>query len=264
MQVKSCLACGEQIQSARRESIIRQLTQKVSHGSTFPAIFRLFDRLPLCINCLEQLPLIAGAACIRCGRSFSGGSHNEAVCADCALHTNDPLQANRSLLAYNDWGKSLFSRFKYRGDERLKQLFVSLLMIAYYRHYKEKRFLFITYVPLHRSRLLERGFNQAEQLAAGVGKAVGLTVIPLLIREKQTDKLSKQSGRSSRERSMMGAFRINDEADLRSVVKIGSPSRILLIDDIFTTGSTVRSCADTIRAGNFMERPEICSLTIFR
>jgi competence protein ComFC len=261
---KPCLACGHPIQAARRDTIVRRLTQNIAQTSTFPVIFRLIDRLPLCLSCLEQMPLIEDAACSRCGRPFAGESINAAVCGDCALHTDDPLHTNRSLLAYNQWGKSLFSRFKYRGDERLAQLFVSLLTIAYYRHYRKKRFLLITFVPLHESRLRERGFNQAEMLAAGLGKAVALPVIPLLIRAKRTEKLSKQSGRLSRRQSMLGAFQTNGQLNLRDIGKNGLPPNILLIDDIFTTGSTVRSCAGAIRAIDLLEQAEISSLTIFR
>ncbi len=251
MPLDTCIACGRHPKSAGRESVVRQISKQLSRPAHFPVVYRLVDHLGLCVTCLEQLPLIGEEICERCGRSVSATS----VCGDCQAVTCDPLVANRSLLLYNDWGKGLMSRFKYRGDERLAEFFSCILALAFYRHYPSHQFDVITYVPLHPSRLEERGFNQVELVAARLGRMIRLPVRPLLTRIKQTDKLSQQTGRASRLESMRSAFAFS------STTEPVHPSSLLIVDDIFTTGSTLRSCALTLQKA---VPCEIYGLTIYR
>ncbi|MCK9910078.1 hypothetical protein MXD81_13120, partial [Microbacteriaceae bacterium K1510] len=121
-----------------------------------------------------------------------------------------------------------------------------LLTLACLRQFHTTRFDVITYVPLHQSRMQERGFNQAERLAVLVGQRLGLPVASFLRRSRQTAKLSKQAGRDSRYQSLQGAFEPVECSQLLPFFKRSSSPRILMIDDIYTTGATLRSCASAI------------------
>ncbi len=160
--------------------------------------------------------------------------------------------------------------YKYRGKESLLDLLGALLYDAYLQHYREYSFSMITHVPLHFSRKRERGFNQSRRLAEYLS---GRTRIPhrtLLHRRKQTDKQSKKI-RSQRLETLKNAFaihpvyrhfQISREQSLPTGVS-DSPSSepILLIDDIYTTGSTAVECARLLKEE--MER-EVYVLTVAR
>lgn len=136
----------------------------------------------------------------------------------------------------------------------------------------------VTYVPVSSERLAERGFNQAERLAAGLATACRLPIVDLLQRQINTTKQSFKS-RGQRIETMKNAFSINPEGmhlieELYSKsylpTHIGmshvKPIQILLIDDIYTTGSTLDACGQVIlNAGYSMEIPvEIYTLTLAR
>ncbi|MEC0258330.1 ComF family protein [Paenibacillus lautus] len=136
----------------------------------------------------------------------------------------------------------------------------------------------ITSVPVSEERLQERGFNQAEVLAHGLAHRIKVPCVRLLERNRHTDKQSFKS-RMDRLKDMDGVFgalqavpdvlwsisRLAAE-HTRSQVEISpiiGPFRILLIDDIYTTGSTINACAQVLRGyESFLEMPiEIYSLT---
>ncbi|MBM7591511.1 ComF family protein [Brevibacillus fulvus] len=235
------------------------MANKLVAQAFFPIVYRLLEQAAICCSCLRQFPLIDAPFCHRCGRPMAG--KREGVCGDCQRFGRDSLTQNRSLFTYNEWGKALISRFKYRGDERLAQLSGCLLSVAFYRYYADRRFQIIANVPLHRLRLEERGFNQTQKMTEILGKNIKVPVLPLLDRVKSTDKLSKTQGKAARFRSMKSAFRLNPEPFTRFQ---GRTVSVLLIDDIYTTGSTIRSCADTILYSGVVFPVEVCSLTLFR
>jgi predicted amidophosphoribosyltransferase len=95
----------------------------------------------------------------------------------------------------------------------------------------------VTWVPLSRRRLAERGFDQARALAEAVGAGLSLNTVPLL---ERTVDLPPQARRSAAERraAMAGAFRPVRQC----------PPRVLLVDDVLTTGATAGACAGSLRA----------------
>ena len=114
----------------------------------------------------------------------------------------------------------------------------------------------ITSVPVSGQRLLERGFNQAEVLGRGLARKRNIPYLNLLTRERHSDKQSFKS-RTARKKDMNGIFELDPIADEAfeklisanryregdNVSGRGQPLRILMIDDIYTTGSTVNACS---------------------
>lgn len=124
---------------------------------------------------------------------------------------------------------------KYRGERRL----VEPLAMALADRWRTAGTPVdrIAAVPVHRSRRRQRGFDQAEELAAALGALLGIPVVRALERVGRTAALHGQ-GRSGRARTVEGAFRVRARAvaDLRG-------RRVLLVDDIVTTGATLSGCA---------------------
>lgn len=265
MSQGGCVKCGIRFAArGRREAVVRSWAVRLSGRTSYAHMYRLVDRLPLCAGCLEEMPVIGEKICEQCGRSWERQGQQNLLesgalrCRDCRSIGESALGGNRGLLRYDDWGKDLLGLYKYRGDERLADFFGKLLTVAMYRYFRSGQFDYLVAVPLHPKRLSERGFNQMERLVERVGRSTGMPAQNALIRTKETPKLSQQTGREVRVISMQNAFEWRGEA-----TKPKRPSRILLLDDIYTTGSTLRACAQAIHHVETV-KSYIWSLTIYR
>ncbi|HYK75129.1 MAG TPA: ComF family protein [Pseudoneobacillus sp.] len=202
----------------------------------------------LCQNCQAKLQPIKGETCEICGRPFNlldpqFRSGNQ--CNDCIRWEIDPtykgvLTQNHSLYIYNDFLKEVIAKYKYRGDYILAKLFAEDIK----NKIKELKPDAIVPIPLSEQRLLERGFNQSEALITEAGY-------------KQTHLLTrihseKQSKKSRTER-------IHLPQVFQTTQSISG--KILIIDDIYTTGSTLRHAAQALKLAGTIS---IHSLTIAR
>ena len=106
-------------------------------------------------------------------------------------------------------------------------------------------------VPLSDDRLAERGFNQTELIARRLADRSRIPFVPLLARIRHTGKMSQKT-RAERPRQLEGAFACRDisgreSARIASLAGQGRPLRMLLLDDVYTTGTTMQECARAIR-----------------
>lgn len=179
--------------------------------------------------------------CVQCGYL------SEALCGRC-FHEVDFKPHVRELpglrvcsaLFYEE--KSIVGRlirpFKYSHQADLFRTFVPWMKQALHLLGTGEKVLFVP-VPLHKSRELERGYNQAELLAKWMAKDLGCSAARLIRRVKDTGSQAKLADRKSREENMQGAFVVEGAVP-------GYP--IVLVDDIVTTGSTLLACAKALRA----------------
>lgn len=197
--------------------------------------------LGICSTCMDAIPWIKDVRCEICGRYEP--------CSDCKRRTDAYFVRNRSAVRYDETMKAWLAKYKYRGDEKLGRLLGGMLVHAYRLYPADLKFDLVTYVPLSEGRLEERGFNQAERLAGSVGAAAGIRVVPMLVRVRNT---AKQSFKTRRERlqDMGGAFEF-DPAMVETISRMQAVRkrklRILVVDDVYTTGSTLNQCAYAIR-----------------
>jgi competence protein ComFC len=201
--------------------------------------------LDLCEKCTLNIPWIRHVICEVCGRYEN--------CKDCRRRQTTHYVMNRSAIRYSDEMREWLARYKYRGDESLLPLLIDMLRFPYESLLHElpklrKKFDCITFIPLSPERLAERGFNQAEQLALGIGKAYCIPVIPLLKRVLHTGKQSYKT-REQRLNDLQHAFKYEDAQQPFSKIQLSrtEPLHIILIDDVYTTGSTLNQCASVIR-----------------
>ncbi|MFD0680757.1 MULTISPECIES: ComF family protein [unclassified Paenibacillus] len=150
--------------------------------------------------------------------------------------------------------KEWLGLYKYRGHEGIRQLIGSMLIHAYNLHKQEYPLdtttdcsEYITYVPLSDKRLSERGFNQSQQLAEELGRKTGLPVIQLLQRMRHTDKQSFKT-RGGRLEDLQGVFAVApSDKDKHQALFTSSKVTLYVVDDVYTTGSTLNECSKAIK-----------------
>ena len=116
------------------------------------------------------------------------------------------------------------------------------------------KFDYILFVPLYKKRQRKRGFNQAQKIANDLGKLVDIPVLDILIRKEQTKRLYKLN-KVDRQQELKNVFALKDnEYNLNN-------KKVLLIDDIFTTGSTVNEISKVLKLNGVDKIFVLCALT---
>ncbi len=187
----------------------------------------------LCRPCFDSLPWTGSPACERCGLPTA---FDTPVCGACK-NVDFAFETARAPLRYEGVGKEIVHALKYRGYTAVvDRLAVPLLSEAVD---DPGRFDAVVPVPLHKARLRKRGFNQAALLARGLAGRMSSHVSDTLQVVRSTRDQVELSA-AERRRNVAGAFSAGTRAR----------GRLLLVDDVFTTGATTSACAAALlRAG---------------
>ena len=140
--------------------------------------------------------------------------------------------------------KSLL-RYKFHNARSFAAPYGRLLAMKLLELYPEG-FDVLTWVPVSRLRKLRRGYDQVELLAKAVGKELGITPVPLLKKVRHNRPQSGISGAEKRRANVLGAYRETDREAIAG-------RRILLLDDILTTGATAGECARVLKTAGAKE-----------
>lgn len=212
----------------------------------------------LCPFCLPKLRPIHAPLCDQCGAPFDPLAYTAPICAACRAKPPHFLAA-RSAFHFDGPIRESIHRLKYREKKALAPRLVPLLVEAIAADQTLAGFApqLIVPVPLHAARLRQRGFNQSFLLAAELGHSLGIPAVELLQRTRPTPP-QVNLNRADRLKNVRGAFEVKPAAFNKHGA---SGARILLIDDVFTTGATLGECARTLRKAG---AGPICALTLGR
>ena len=182
----------------------------------------------LCLACFEALPRVGSPVCGRCGLPTAFATF---VCEACK-NVDFGFESARAPLRYEGVGKEVVHALKYRGYRKVVGGLATPLMIQVLG---EGHFDFVVPVPLHRARQRKRGFNQAELLARGVAEGINASVSDTLKVVRSTRDQVELSA-AQRRANVAGAYSARKPLF----------GRVLLVDDVFTTGATMSACAGTL------------------
>jgi ComF family protein len=212
-----------------------------------------------CSVCRSQVQIVAHPLCPICGRPFPDASGDDHTCGPCL--TREPQYTRARAWACYPREESeehplrqVVQRFKYGCKVSLGKPLGRLLALGCRDFIQGSHFDLILPVPLHPKRLRWRGFNQSALLARQVSRAYGVPMDPfVLLRTKETLPQTQLS-EEERRRNVRGAFELNPQ---RSV----DGKKILLVDDVYTSGATVNECS---RMLNRADAEEVTVLTLAR
>jgi competence protein ComFC len=195
------------------------------------------DTYSLCPNCREEILWINEKACVCCGKALQTG-YEQAKCLDC-LSIEHSFSKGYSCVTYGLKEKEILHNLKYNKkgylSYKLSEILGDRLSI------ENLDADLIVPVPMNKKKKNKRGYNQAELLAKSLSK---MSDIPcsadVLLRDKETEAMNQLS-RDARRENMKDAFSINKDK-----VESIRNKRVLIVDDIFTTGSTADECAKTL------------------
>lgn len=193
----------------------------------------------LCADCWEKIHFISKPFCSICGFPFNISIENENICAPCARKS--PLFARaRAAVYYNDASKPMILRFKHADALHITPLFAEWLYQAGYDLFPQAEYL--VPIPLHWSRLVYRGYNQAALLSQKLSKKTKIPHLPdLLERIRRTPSQGELTSKE-REKNVSNAFKLNKKYE-----QLIHDKHILLIDDVFTSGATVQACTKILK-----------------
>jgi ComF family protein len=192
----------------------------------------------VCAACWTRLSFLGAPMCQRCGLPFPYEVGAGAECAAC-IADPPPWQRARAVFAYDEASRGLVLGFKHADRLHAAPAFGRWLARAGAELAAESDI--VAPVPLHWLRLALRRYNQAALLATALAAASGRAVIPDLLRRTRRTPSQGRLGRTERQRNVAGAFRIRERHRPRL-----DGARVLLVDDVLTTGATARACAKAL------------------
>ncbi len=194
---------------------------------------------------LGLLDLVYPTKCIFCRRKLPPG--RPSICPEC--QDNLPLASSVhvkgdffsdciAVLYYENDARSAILRFKFGDAQVYRHVFGELVAQRVYEEYHGK-FDVLSWVPIAKDRYRKRGYDQVELIAQNVSKRLCVPLEPLLKKKRGVAAQSTIGGKEKRRANIAGAYRLRRGVDV-------SGKRILLLDDIVTTGSTLSECAKTL------------------
>ena len=198
------------------------------------------DATNLCHRCFGEIDFISPPFCDVCGIPFARDELTGSVCGACLEHL-PAFDKARSVFAYEGKGRDLVLGFKYADRTETTEAFAKWLLRAGKDFFDgEEKTTLIMPVPMHRHKLMLRRYNQAALLANYVGQIAQIRVDCHNLERVRKTKPQSEYNAKGRKDNVRGAFALKKAHLLKG-------ERVLLIDDVLTTGATVAECAKVLK-----------------
>ena len=197
------------------------------------------DDVHVCPSCREKMPLIVAPLCSRCGIPFAGVGDDH-ICGAC-IRDRPHFDAARAAFVYEGPCRDMIHAFKYHNKTHLRRPLGLLTAGGLSEFITSVSADLIMPVPLHRTRLRSRGFNQAILLGEIFSRHTRIPLVRDNLRRIRWTEPQVNLAAAERRTNVTGAFSIRESSTLEG-------RSILLVDDVLTTGSTVDECAKVLKS----------------
>lgn len=191
----------------------------------------------ICPDCLKRLSPVKSPVCKRCGKEVA--TEQTEYCPDCLRHKRT-FDGGMALLHYNEAARRSMAAIKYQNRREYLDFYAAAVKTRFGQKIARLGIDVLVPVPVHKSRRRERGFNQAEELARRLEKYLGIPVGTDLLKRTRKTAPQKELTPSERFKNLANAF---VAAPMPEGIRT-----VLLIDDIYTTGSTAEACTRVLKA----------------
>ena len=199
----------------------------------------IFENEHFCKDCYKELPFIRGPICNHCGRQLNSFQN---YCTTCkGVLTNVDLA--RSVFNYDKPISTLIRKAKYYNGRYILDTFSEYLFLAYCKNYINADV--ICCVPMTEKSFRKRGYNQSKILAQGVAERVGIPFTDCVLKIKETKRQAKLD-RENRLKNLVGAYKVTRKKEI-------SGKRVLIVDDVSTTGATSEALAQKLKKAGASE-----------
>lgn len=207
----------------------------------------------VCAQCWSQVRFIRPPFCERCGLPCEGELTNSFECTNCR-EMEFHFRFARAAVVAKTVVLEVIHRFKYSRSLWFENFLAGLLLREAAPVLDPKEWDFIVPVPLHPLKKREREFNQSDILARRLASATGISFQPKMLRRIIHTSTQTLLSREKRALNMKGAFAVREDIPLED-------KRIVIMDDIFTTGATTNACARALRGAG---AADVCVWTVAR
>ena len=188
----------------------------------------------ICPQCARSLKPIEGPGCMKCGKHVGEGQE---YCRECT-ETERKFTQGRGFYVYDERMKVSILRYKYGGCRSYGDFYAAAICRYAEKEIRRWQPDLIVPIPLHKSKRRERGFNQAEYLAERISSFYKIPMAAHLVVKVKKTKAQKHLDAKCRRKNLQGVFEVTERVD---------GYRILLLDDVYTTGSTMDEIAGCLR-----------------
>ena len=207
----------------------------------------------VCAKCWEGVGFIQAPFCERCGLPYEGDITTLFKCSNCC-DTELHFTSARSAVAAKGVTLEVIHRFKYNNALWFESFLADLLLREAVPVLRAERWDLIAPVPLHPTKERERGFNQAARIASHLARNLELPLCEKLVRRVATSRTQTLLTKKQRAENVRRAFAAVPGATL-------SGERVVLVDDVLTTGATASACARVLQE---LGAGEVCVWTVAR
>jgi ComF family protein len=202
---------------------------------TCDTILTHHENPPFCGACYSKIHFIQSSLCPCCGIPFAGADGGSHLCGDCIV-SKSAFFAARAVGRYETTLLEAIHRFKYNGRISIGEILGKLMAKFAYPAFNIGDYSLIMPVPLHPKKLRERGFNQSVVLAREVSRRFHISLDFMTLRRHVYTEPQISLGKKEREANVHGVFSVTDSVKVKG-------QKIILVDDVYTSGSTVKECA---------------------
>jgi competence protein ComFC len=207
----------------------------------------------ICSACRSQVRYIERPFCERCGYPYAGAISSSFECRNCR-DMDLSFETARSAVAAKDTVLEVIHRYKYHRAVWFEPFLVELLVQRARAELNSSEWDWIVPVPLHPTKQREREFNQAERLATPLAAATAIPLRKKMLRRHLVTKTQTWLTREERQENVRKAFSVRQPEGLQDC-------RVVLVDDVFTTGATTNACARVLKDAG---AARVCVWTVAR